>query len=78
MIVGTVEHRWHVFSGLDAALFFEAGKVAPRIRDLNFKELEYSGGWGFRFKVRESVVMRIDMAASREGFRFMWTFRNVF
>ncbi len=78
MIVGTVEHRWHVFSGMDAALFFEAGKVAPRIRDLNFNGLEYSGGWGFRFKVRESVVMRIDMAASREGFRFMWTFGNVF
>ena len=78
MVVGTVEHRWYVFSGMDAAFFLDVGKVAPNIRLLNLNDLEYSGGFGLRFKIRESVVMRIDNAVSREGYRLIWTFDNVF
>ena len=77
-VLGVVEHRWHVFAGMDAAIFVEAGKVVPKIRFLNVNELEYSAGIGFRFKINESVFMRIDGAASHEGVRFMWTFNNVF
>ena len=77
-IMATVEHRWHVFSALDAALFFDLGKVAPKIGLLNFDELEYGGGLGLRFKVRDAVVLRIDQAVSREGYRVMLTFSNVF
>jgi outer membrane protein assembly factor BamA len=72
-----VEHRWHIFSGGHAALFFEGGKVAPKASQLNFHQLEYCGGLGFRFTIQNSVVMRIDNGVSREGYRFMWTFSNM-
>ena len=75
-ILFTAEHRWYVFSGMHAAAFFEAGKVGPKASQMNFHELEYSGGIGLRFTVRDTVVMRLDNAVSREGYRFMWTFSN--
>jgi len=74
----TVEHRWHSSSALDMALFLDAGKVAARKADLDFSDLDFSGGIGFRFKMQNSVVMRIDFAAGREGFRAMWTFNDIF
>ena len=61
-----VEHRWYVFSNMHAALFFEAGKVAPKVSQLNFHKLEYAGGIGFRFTIQDTVIMRIDNAVSRE------------
>lgn len=78
LILASVEHRWHAFSGLDMALFVDAGKVTRREADIDFSDLDYSGGIGFRFKVRDAVIMRIDFAGSREGLRFMWTFSDIF
>ncbi len=77
MMIATVEHRWHVFTGLHAALFFEAGKVTNKASQLNFHNLEYTGGIGFRFTVRDTVIIRVDNAVSREGYRIMWTFSNM-
>jgi len=78
MIFATVEHRWHAFSGLDMALFVDGGKVVRRKEDIDFSNLLYSGGIGFRFKVQDAVIMRIDFAAGSEGFRWMWTFSDIF
>jgi len=72
-----VEHRWYVFSGMHAAAFFEAGKVAAKASQINFHELEYAGGIGLRFTVQDTVITRLDGAVSREGVRFMWTFSNM-
>jgi Omp85 superfamily domain len=77
-LVLTAEHRWHAFSGLDMALFVDAGKVASRKADLDFNNLEVSYGFGFRFKLNEAYFMRIDFAGGREGLRFMWTFSDIF
>jgi len=77
-IVFTAEHRWHAFSGLDMAIFADAGKVASRKADLDLTKLEASYGFGFRFKMNEAYFMRIDFAVGREGFRFMWTFSDIF
>jgi hypothetical protein len=77
-MIATAEHRWHLFAGLHAALFFEMGKVAHKASQLSFRDLEYTGGIGFRATIRDAVIMRIDNAVSREGYRFMWTFSNVF
>ena len=74
----TAEHRWHAFSGLDMALFVDAGKVASRKADLDLTNLEVSYGFGFRFKMNEAYFMRIDFAGGREGLRFMWTFSDIF
>ncbi len=77
-LVLTAEHRWHAFSGLDMAIFVDAGKVASRKSDLDLTDLEVSYGAGFRFKLNEAYFMRIDFAGGREGFRFMWTFSDIF
>lgn len=77
-IIATVEHRWHIFSGMVGALFAEAGKVEAKRSDIDFTNMEFSGGIGFRFKIEQNVIMRIDQAWSSEGYRFMWTFNNVF
>jgi hypothetical protein len=73
------EYRWELWSGLDAALFYDAGKVAMRRRDLNFKRLEDDYGFGFRFNTSEGVVVRIDAAfGSREGKHLHIVFGGVF
>jgi hemolysin activation/secretion protein len=76
-IMVAVEHRWHLYSGGYGALFFEAGEVAPKLSKLNLGDLEYSGGIGMRFTVRDGVFIRIDNAVSREGYRFIWSFSNM-
>ena len=52
-ILGQAEYRWEIWSGLDGALFYDAGKVADRRADLNFKDLERDYGFGFRFNTDE-------------------------
>ncbi|MCZ2078101.1 MAG: BamA/TamA family outer membrane protein [Bryobacteraceae bacterium] len=72
------EYRWEAFSGLDMALFFDAGKVFQRKSQLNFHNLEASAGFGFRFNTRNNVFMRIDTGFSHEGFQLWLKFDNVF
>ncbi len=45
---------------------------------INLSHLKNSAGFGFRFKSREAVVMRIDTGFSREGFQIWLKFGNVF
>jgi outer membrane protein assembly factor BamA len=78
LIFASVEHRWHAFSGLDMALFVDAGKVVSEKSQIDFSGLKYSGGIGFRFRLQNAVIMRIDFAGGSEGFRFMWTFSDIF
>ncbi len=78
VIFASAEYRWHAFAGLDMALFADAGKVAPTKSEINFADLKYSGGIGFRFRLADSVVSRIDFALGREGFRWMWTFSDIY
>ena len=73
-----VEHRWFASSALDMAIFVDAGKVARRLRNVDFSNLDWDAGIGFRFKFKNAYVMRIDFAAGREGFRAMWTFSDIF
>jgi hypothetical protein len=77
-MVLNAEYRWEVFSGMDMAIFGDAGKVAPRWQDLDFHDLEASYGFGMRFNVRNSVFLRFDTAFSHEGFQIWFKFDNVF
>ena len=72
------EHRWYVFSGLEAGVFVETGKVAPRNGVLNLSDLNWDGGLSLRFKLFDSFLMRVDNAFSSEGWRFIWTFSELF
>ena len=58
------------------ALFADAGKVVPLKHEIDANDLHYSGGIGFRFRVRSAVISRIDFAGSSEGIRMIWTFND--
>jgi len=77
-MVLTGEYRWEVFSGLDMALFMDAGRVYNNWHDIAFAALEKDAGFGFRFNVRSQVFWRIDFGFSREGFQIWSRFSNIF
>ena len=78
LLLLNVEYRYEIFSGLDMALFADAGKVAPRRGLINFRELESTVGFGLRFNVRNNVFMRIDTGFSQEGFQVWLKFNDIF
>lgn len=77
-VVMNAEYRWEVFSGLDMALFADAGQVFDRWEQINLRHLRADAGFGFRFNVRNDVFMRIDTGFSNEGFAIWLKFNNVF
>jgi hypothetical protein len=73
------EYRWEIWSGLDAALFYDAGKVATRRGDLDFSDLERDYGFGFRFNTNNGIVFRVDAAfGSRDGKHLHIVFGGIF
>jgi outer membrane protein assembly factor BamA len=74
------EWRWEILSGVEGALFADAGKVFSRPGNLNFTRLEksYGGGVRFRAPMTGALVMRMDVAASREGVQFWFVFNDIF
>jgi hypothetical protein len=77
-VVLNAEYRWEIFSGLDMAIFFDAGDVFPDWRQINYRTLKKDAGFGFRANVRNDVFLRIDTAFSTEGFQLWVKFNNVF
>ena len=74
-----VEYRWEIWSGFDAALFYDAGKVALRRQDLNLSHPEDAWGFGFRFNTDQGTIVRIDAAfGSRDGKHLYIVFGDVF
>jgi Omp85 superfamily domain len=69
MEVFNVESRWGLFTHLDAAVFYDTGKVGPRPGDLGFSHLKNSYGFGFRVHTRQATVGRVDVGHSVEGWR---------
>lgn len=78
MMVMNAEYRWEVFSGMDMALFADAGKVTHRRSDLDFKNLESAVGFGLRFNARNATFIRFDVGFSHEGFQVWVKFNDVF
>ena len=72
------EYRWEAWWALDAALFVDAGMVAPSHRSLSFREMEVGYGIGFRFHSNRAFVARLDLAFSREGFIPLLRFEHAF
>ena len=69
-LVVNVEARLAIFRHLDAAVFADAGNVAPRVADLNLEKQAYGLGW--RLHSRESTLARFDIAHGAEGWRFLF------
>lgn len=78
-ILAQGEYRYEIWSGLDGALFYDAGKVANRRADLNFKDLETDYGFGFRFNTDNAIVFRVDAGfGSRDGKHLYIVFGGIF
>jgi hypothetical protein len=73
------EYRWEIFTAVDGAIFYDAGKVASRLEDLTLKDLESDYGVGFRFGTRNGVFLRVEGAfGSSGGKHFIFRFGHVF
>jgi hypothetical protein len=73
------EYRWELWSGLDAAFFYDTGKVGLRRADIGLRGLQSDYGFGFRFNTSNGVVMRVDAAfGSRDGKHLHIVFGGVF
>jgi outer membrane protein assembly factor BamA len=72
------EYRWEAFSGMDVALFADAGQVAARVSDMSLRDMKTAAGFGFRFNTAKKVFYRVDVGFSREGTRIYMKFGNVF
>lgn len=73
------EYRWEIFTAVDGALFYDAGKVSSRLEDLNLRDLESDYGIGFRFGTRNGVFLRVEGAfGSSAGKHFILRFGHVF
>lgn len=78
LMVMNAEYRWEVFSGLDMALFTDAGKVFDDKGQFNLCNLESDAGFGFRFNARNHTFLRLDFGFSHEGFQVWARFNNIF
>ena len=65
-------------SGLEMAIFGDAGKVFARRADLGFGDLETAIGFGARFNSVNGVFFRLATGFSNEGTRIFWKFGQVF
>jgi hypothetical protein len=64
------EARFAMMTHMDAAVFLDAGNVAPRFGDLNLDKRSY--GVGLRMHTRRDTFARLDLARGDEGWRFIF------
>jgi hypothetical protein len=62
------EYRWEPTPFWELALFADAGSVART--DTSFEGLEWDWGMGMRFKSYRSILLRLEIAFSRETTRY--------
>ena len=73
-----IEYRWMAWSGLDIALFYDAGKSFAEKDEFSFENLKTDYGIGFRFNTDNSVWLRFDIAHGDEGMNYILKFDNIF
>jgi hypothetical protein len=79
LVLVQVEYRWEIFTAVDGAIFYDAGKVAARREDLTFRDLDSDYGIGFRFGTNNGIFLRVEAAfGSSDGKHFVIRFGNVF
>jgi hemolysin activation/secretion protein len=64
-----LQGEWRIMVNryLDMAFFYDAGKVAPRTKDLDFDNLKDDFGFGLRFHGPFATPLRVELAKSNEG-----------
>jgi hypothetical protein len=78
LLAMSAEYRWEVFSGLDMAVFGDAGQVFMAKSDLRLSQMETDLGFGLRFNQRNKTFLRVDVGFSHEGFQVWVKFNNIF
>lgn len=73
----TAEYRWYAQEFLDAAIFYDGGKVVPDRRALDFTHFKHSVGAGIRLHGLRTTAMRFEIARSNEGKRILVAFSPV-
>jgi hypothetical protein len=76
MLVASIETRFALLTHVDAAVFVDAGNVAPRFSDLDLAKRSY--GAGLRLHTHEATTARVDVAKGREGWRVMFSLNDPF
>jgi hypothetical protein len=61
------EYRWLAGPLVDMALFMDAGQVAPRVDDFEWRAFKTSYGLGISLHTPTSTVMRFEVARTTEG-----------
>jgi outer membrane translocation and assembly module TamA len=67
------EYRLPISRRIDAALFYDAGRVAPDAGDL-MQHLVADYGVGVRLHSATHLLARLDVARGREGMRALLSF----
>lgn len=77
MLLSSLEYRFPIYRALGGVAFLDAGRVAPRLKDLDFEDLHSNWGWGLRYYL-PGFMARFDMGFSVEGLRVFFNFGQVF
>jgi hypothetical protein len=72
------EYRWEAAPAVELALFAETGKVAVVGQSFDLKDAEADYGIGIRVKTFDDVLVRFDVARSREDTRLLFRFSPSF
>jgi outer membrane protein assembly factor BamA len=72
LLIGA-EYRWPVLRSLDAAVFYDAGSVAPQISGLT-NRFHGDYGVGVRLHSTAHLLARVDVTRSSEGTRALLSF----
>lgn len=75
-----MQAEWRIMANrfIDTAVFYDAGKVASRVEDLDFNGLRHDYGFGVRFHSPVSTPLRVDLAKSQEGLTLVFATSAVF
>jgi hemolysin activation/secretion protein len=76
LVFTSAEYRWEAAPFWELALFYDAGKVFPNGEDWSLKHLENGYGFGMRFKLPKTVLLRFDIGRSNEGTHFYFRFSS--
>jgi Omp85 superfamily domain len=72
------EYRWSVAPSLELVFFGDGGNVYSRPGLIGFRDLRGDGGFGVRFKDKETDIMRFDIGFSSEGVQVWFVFNPAF
>ena len=75
-----LQAEWRIMVNrfMDTAFFYDAGKVAPRVEDLDLKDMTHDYGFGVRFHSPVSTFFRVDLSRSPEGLRLVFASSSPF